>query len=63
MVLPLKSARLRGCPSGPAKAMTGGGLGAPLTPTAATSPLASGFSRSAVAFEARHSAVPEAMGS
>src|SRR5918993_5901292 len=63
MVLPLKSARLIGLSSGPAKAMAGGGLGALLTPTAATSPLASGFRRSVVSMEARHSATPFAIGS
>src|SRR5918997_2502636 len=58
MVLPLKSARLMGFSSGPVKAIAGGGLGVLLTPTAATSPLASGFRRSAVSLEARHSATP-----
>src|SRR5688572_10749526 len=62
MVLPLKSVRLAGFSSGPVKAIAGGGLGALLTPTAATSPLASGFRRSAASLEARHSATPPAMG-
>jgi predicted small lipoprotein YifL len=42
--------------------IAGGGLGALLTPMAATSPLASGFRRSAVSWGARHSATPAAFG-
>jgi hypothetical protein len=42
------------------KAMAGGGLGAPFTASAAISPLARGFNRSATGPEARHSPAPAA---